>query len=441
LIAFLPQAEKLGFIDGLSTMENLQLFTRMSSRAAADAAESLARTFHLDLIPETLASASGGERMRLSAIRALLPRGRQEEPPVLILADEPASGLDQKAAESLARTLIKFAQDENAIVLVVAHETHAFLSSDHALPDLRPNVITITSHAIGSDGLLDSGEVFGWLTLEKGVSLTTLIQKILRSFGSGRAYEVLQLLGAAVMSPLAALWGLVRLRKPQYVLQRILREGLAPGTQLFSLTCCTILAATAAIFIFQQMPRSELVEPLLLPELLSVTGQTLLRVVLPMGAACFVVAKLGAAQAAGLSAAVRGGLLETLALARWPVEAFGLVPAVAGQMVALTLATFLGIVSGLLVSGLIYVGSHPGASLGLALSLMTQDCLRDPRLYRFMLAKVIGSGFIGGATAALFGLCPVNNEFDVGKAVHRTLLWGILLVIAYQCALVVLEYS
>jgi ABC-type transporter Mla maintaining outer membrane lipid asymmetry permease subunit MlaE len=149
----------------------------------------------------------------------------------------------------------------------------------------------------------------------------------------------------------------------------------------------------------------------------------------------------GAAQAARLASGVRGGALETLALARWPVEAFGLVPAVLAQTLALAIATALACVSGVVLASLIYVAGHEGASLGLALQLMTDTLDYAPKWKEFLIAKVIASGFIGGALAAMFGLMPATTEDDVGKAVHRTLLWGILAVITAQCLFIIWEFS
>ena len=65
-MAFLPQAERLGFIDGLSAANNLRLFSHLSPAEARQAAEELSGRFHLGGLPETLARASGGERIRLS---------------------------------------------------------------------------------------------------------------------------------------------------------------------------------------------------------------------------------------------------------------------------------------------------------------------------------------------------------------------------------------
>ncbi|MCZ7606330.1 MAG: ABC transporter permease [Planctomycetota bacterium] len=166
-----------------------------------------------------------------------------------------------------------------------------------------------------------------------------------------------------------------------------------------------------------------------------------MRVVLPLGAAALITGKLGAAQAARLSSGVRSGMLETLSLARWPVESFGLVPAVLAQVGAIALATTLALYSGVALAALIYVAGHEGASLGLALNLMSDGLSDAPKWFEFLLAKVLVSGFIGGTLAAMFGLAPATSEDDVAKAVHRTLLWGILAVIAAQCALIIWEFS
>jgi hypothetical protein len=123
----------------------------------------------------------------------------------------------------------------------------------------------------------------------------------------------------------------VGLHRPLVLARQLLIDAGGFGTQTFSLTGCLLIAGTVAYFIFERMPKPELIEPLLLPEMIGVTGHTLVRMVLPLGACGLVTTKLGAAQAARLAAAVRGGLLETLALANWRVEAYALVPVVLAQ--------------------------------------------------------------------------------------------------------------
>src|SRR4029079_16677937 len=73
-IAFLPQSEKLGFIDALSVTDNLTLFSSLDPAKAQKQIERLAARFRLRPLPRQLANASGGERSRMSALRGLMPR-------------------------------------------------------------------------------------------------------------------------------------------------------------------------------------------------------------------------------------------------------------------------------------------------------------------------------------------------------------------------------
>ncbi len=436
-IAFLPQAEKLGFIDGLSTQENLRLFSSLARREADTQADLLASRFHLMGLPRMIARASGGERMRLSAVRALLPR-QAGQTPALVIADEPTAGLDILAARTLARELVALARRRESIVVIITHDPRVFTGQEPPESDRAANAKTVRVLECGLDET-DIAPIeceVGQLRIEPGRPGNPLLELTRQS-----VTECLSLLGSVVLAPLAFLAGLVRLRRPLFVAKQTLSEALGPGTQLFSWLGSLLIAGTVAYFIFEQLPRPELVEPLLIAEILEVTGHTLARVVLPLGAAAFIVGKLGAAQAARLSSSVRSGLLETLALARWPAESFGLVSAVLAQTLAMGLATALALSSGITLGALIYVAGHEGASLGLALDLMRQGLEKTPDWWNFLLAKVLVSGFVGGTISALFGLAPATSENDVARAVHRTLLWGILGVIATQCLFIIWEFS
>jgi ABC-type transport system involved in cytochrome c biogenesis ATPase subunit len=436
-IAFLPQSDRLGFIDGLGTLENLRLYGSLRRDSAVANAEHLAARFHLMKLPARISHASGGERMRLSAVRALLKRGEDEPPPSLVIADEPTAGLDAVAARSLARELIDYARRGDSIVVVISHDPHVFTGQEPPEVDRAGGGKTVHVYecGVGHDKAPVQDEI-ARLRIEAGRPVNPLV-----AAAKERLADVLAFLGGAVLSPFAFLWGLARMRRPWFVARRTLTEGLDAGTHIFSWLGSLLIGGTVAYFIFEQLPRPELVEPLLLQEILQATGHTLVRVVLPLGAAALITGKLGAAQAARLASSVRSGALETLALARWPVEAFGLVPAVLAQTLAMAGATMLACLSGLALASLIYVAGHADASLGLALQLMSDGLADAPKWREFLLAKVLASGFIGGALAAMFGLAPATSEDDVAKAVHRTLLWGILAVIAAQCAFIVWEFA
>jgi putative ABC transport system ATP-binding protein len=437
-IAYLPQSEKLGFIDGLSTLENVRLFSNLSRADAEANADRLAARFHLMSLPNKVSHASGGERMRLSAVRALLKRGENDPAPALVIADEPTAGLDAIAAKSLARELADYARRKDSVVVVITHDPHVFTGQEPPEVDRAAGakVVHILECLVNDEGLAPVGQEIGELRIEAGRPVNPIV-----AAAKNRLTEGMNMLGGAVLSPFAFLWGLARIRRPLFVLKKLALDALSPGTHLFSWLGSLLIGGTVAYFIFEQLPRPELVEPLLLQEILQATGHTLVRVVLPLGAAALITGKLGAAQAARLSSGVRSGMLETLALARWPVESFGLVPAVLAQIVAIALATTLAVYSGVALAALIYVAGHEGASLGLALNLMSDGLSDAPKWFEFLLAKVVLSGFIGGSLAAMFGLTPATSEDDVAKAVHRTLLWGILAVITTQCALIVWEFA
>lgn len=446
-IGFLPQAERLGFLDGLSVTDNLSLFAHLDGDKAEVEIERLAQRFHLDPLPERLASASGGERIRLSAIRGLLPRNSEGGMPAVVIADEPTAGLDRVSAESMARSFVDLARSRQTVVLVITHEPEAFVGDSLANEAAVVNGVRIVECAIdeggmngpdagGSNAVISGATIVGALRLEAIAEQPRAARNWLF-----RATESLDRLGSVALSPVAFLWGLAGLHRPWVLARQLLVDAGGLGTQAFSLTGCMLIAGTVAYFIFERMPKPELIEPLLLPEMMAVTGHTLVRMVLPLGACGLVTTKLGAAQAARLAAAVRGGLLETLALANWRVEAYALVPAVLAQFLAMMLATFLATLGGVLLAAAVYVAGHDGGSLPLTVNLMVDGLEQSPYWWKYALAKVALSSFLGGTIAALYGIAPSRAEDDVARAVHRTLLWSVLAVIACQCALVLIEFA
>ncbi|MCY2966370.1 MAG: ABC transporter permease [Planctomycetota bacterium] len=421
----------------------------MPALEAEKQATDLAQRFHLSGVPTALARASGGERIRLSAVRGLLPRRTGEGPPPLVVADEPTAGLDPRAARALATELIDLASTGESIVVVITHDPQLFVprlpddfegeteptTSGDARGEITPSGVRLLECTLGDHAAREVREI-GRLLLEPGPVERPLVAVVKRQCTSA-----LEAIGAVTLSPIAFVWGVLGLRRPVALCQQVLGDALGPGTQLFTLTGSLLVAATVAYFIFEQTPRPELVEPLLLPEILKATGHTLVRVVLPLAACGLVATKLGAAQAARLASAVRSGLLETLALARWRLESFALVPTVLAQILCMAIATGLALAGGVLAAALVYSAGHPDASLRLSLDLMLAGPAKAPSWREFLVAKVVCSGFLAGTIAALFGHAPGTSEDDVAKAVHRTLLWGVLCVITCQCVLIVAEFA
>lgn len=435
-IAFLPQAEKLGFIDALSVTDNLRLFSHLARATAGSEIERLAAQFRLSPLPRSLASASGGERIRMSAVRGLVPRQTLDVMPAVIIADEPTSALDRVSAQAMASALIELARGGNSIVIVITHEPALFLETVPAAAPGEEDAVRILECRLqqGQPRASDTATV-ATLRLETiGQQPTTTERAVSHVAGA------LAQLGAFALSPLAFAWGLLHPHRPLFLIRQILFDAVNVGTHVFSLVGCLLIAGTAAYFIFERLPKPELLDPLLLPEMMIVTGHTLVRVILPLGACGLITTKAGAAQAARIATAVRSGLLETLALAGWHVEAFALVPNVVAQVLAMAIGTGLALVGGVTLAGAVYVAGHEEASLSLTINLMIDGLERSPRWWHYLLGKIVVSGFLGGTIAALCGIVPSQAKDDSARAVHRTLLWSVLAVIACQCAFVIAEF-
>jgi putative ABC transport system ATP-binding protein len=295
-IAFLPQAEKLGFIDALSVTDNLALFSHLAPTSAHAEIERLAGQFRLSPMPLRLASASGGERIRMSAVRGLLPREAGGGMPEVIIADEPTSALDRVSAKAMARSLIDLARSGRCVVMVITHEPERFVDAIGSTDSLDEQSVRIVECQVGDNAISDGrGVTVARLRLEAVPQST----KRSRDFIS-RALESMGELGAFALSPLAFIWGLLGPHRPLFLLRQTLVDSVGLGTHAFSLVGCLLIAGTAAYFIFERLPKPELLDPLLLPEMMIVTGHTLVRVVLPLGACGLITTKLGAAQAARL---------------------------------------------------------------------------------------------------------------------------------------------
>jgi ABC-type multidrug transport system ATPase subunit len=163
-IGFLPQAERLGFLDGLSITDNLALFSDLAGDKTETEIERLARQFHLDPLPERLASASGGERIRLSAIRGLIPRNSEGGMPAVIIADEPTAGLDRVSAESMVRSLVDLARSRQTVVLVITHEPESFVGDAVGNEVVVENVVRIVECAFDGVGAKATGADGGHAT-------------------------------------------------------------------------------------------------------------------------------------------------------------------------------------------------------------------------------------------------------------------------------------
>jgi len=108
--------QQFNLIPSLDTAANIAFQARLAGRhdpaLAADLAERLGLTPHLDKFPEQL---SGGQQQRVAIARALAARPR------LVLADEPTGSLDEAASAEVMSLLLDLSAQAGAGLLVVTH--------------------------------------------------------------------------------------------------------------------------------------------------------------------------------------------------------------------------------------------------------------------------------------------------------------------------------
>ncbi len=125
----------------LSALENVLVALEISGRRGRQARESaravLAAVGMADkwrLKPDEL---SGGEKQRVAIARALV------NDPAIILADEPTASLDSSSGGQIAELLLKLAEEEKRLVLVVSHDSR-WLPFCHRTIEMRDGRIVET---------------------------------------------------------------------------------------------------------------------------------------------------------------------------------------------------------------------------------------------------------------------------------------------------------
>ena len=120
------RSHRVGFIfqfhhllPDLTTMENVGLPLMIARTGRAEAMrrsrQMLEKVGLGNRISHLVGHLSGGEQQRVAVCRALITR------PALVLADEPTGNLDMGIGDEIARSLVSYARENRALVVIATH--------------------------------------------------------------------------------------------------------------------------------------------------------------------------------------------------------------------------------------------------------------------------------------------------------------------------------
>jgi putative ABC transport system ATP-binding protein len=98
---------------------------------------------------------SGGEQQRVAVCRALITR------PALVLADEPTGNLDTAIGDEIARSLISYAREMQAIVMIATH--------NRALAELCDRTLVLQDGRLGNANVRQAASLQTVLAANKTV--------------------------------------------------------------------------------------------------------------------------------------------------------------------------------------------------------------------------------------------------------------------------------
>jgi energy-coupling factor transporter ATP-binding protein EcfA2 len=413
------QLQALGLFDDLTAERNLAFGARDAERATA-----LAAGLGLRDLGRPASLLSGGERVRTALARTLLSGAD------VLVADEPTTGLDAASATQVVAAL---RAAHRRLTLVVTHDEAAFGGFADATLVIDPATHTLRRLPGGADG---TGTAPGGPGAPPAGAGRSFRLAAAWARGTAATADALLDLLSLVLLPRTLLHAVHPLHGPR--VRRALARETAPGVAVFVGLSALLVALTATFFLFERLPRREFSEPLLQQDLVAGLGVVLTRVAVPLIASILLAAKLGASAAAHLGHMSLTRQVDALRLLGVSPRTHLLHPTALGMLVAAWLHTAIAVGIAFVTTTAVFLWQHPGwsalyARTAWAASLRPEDVL-------WIAAKVGASALAVALTAYRVGTAPKRAPEHVLLGIHRTLLLGLILVLAVHAAFAFVEF-
>ncbi len=421
------QLQRSGLFDDLTIAQNLR-FGSSDTTSRAQIAERL----NLEELDRPITVCSGGEGMRVAIGRTLL-RGAG-----VIVYDEPTTGLDPVNVQQVVQAIN---ESHRRLTLIITHDYEAFTDMvdvvlvidpvEHRIRKLPPGPETVaTLH-----DLLERAKTRATETIPRPPALPRRLAAWWAQLATGTA-EVLLDWVHLILVPLAFLRIGHALDGPR--LRSALRRDLAPGVAAFVGLSAMLTAVTGTYFLFERLPKREWTEPLVQEDLIAGLGLIYIRVGIPLMVSILLAAKLGAAAAAHLGHMSLTRQIDALQLLRVPLRRHLLLPTAAGQLAAGLLFSALAAGLSYLTSLVVFLWGHPGFSARYFHAAFVQEIAKGD--LPWIVGKVGVSAIGVAAIAYRVAIAPKRSPEQVVKGIHRTLLRGLLLVLAVHALFAFLEF-